>query len=140
MITFDLQCAAGHTFEGWFDDAKAFEMQRKKNLINCPVCDDSNISKKFSPFAIKGSPSPRQPAMPSADELAKIGRKIAEYVDKNFDDVGCDFAKEALKIHYGVSQERNIKGTSTKEEEKVLKKEGIPFVKFPVATSNDADS
>ena len=39
-------------------------------------------------------------------EMGKSGR---EFVEKNFDDVGCDFAKEALKIHYGATEPRNIR-------------------------------
>jgi len=53
-------------------------------------------------------------------------------VQKNFDDVGCNFAQEALKIHYGAVEPRNIRGVSTKEEEKTLKEEGIEFFKVPM--------
>ena len=38
MIAFDLQCANGHTFEGWFEDSNAYEAQKKRGLIACPVC------------------------------------------------------------------------------------------------------
>jgi hypothetical protein len=53
-------------------------------------------------------------------------------LEKNFEDVGANFSREALKMHYGVSEKRNIKGTSTKAEEEVLEKEGIKFFKVPV--------
>ena len=66
--------------------------------------------------------------------MKKIGKEIVDFVEKNFDDVGCDFAKEALKIHYGVEQPRNIRGISTKEEEKMLKEEGVQFLKIPMPT------
>ena len=42
------------------------------------------------------------------------------------------FAKEALKIHYGETEKRNIKGTATSDEETLLKKEGVQFLKIPV--------
>ena len=58
---------------------------------------------------------------------------------KNFDDVGCNFAGEALKIHYGVSEPRNIMGVSTEKEEKTLEKEGIKVFKIPVPISPDTD-
>ena len=35
---------------------------------------------------------------------------IHDYLDKHFEDVGADFYKEALKIHYGEAEKRNIKG------------------------------
>jgi hypothetical protein len=45
--------------------------------------------------------------------------------------VGADFYKEALKIHSGEAENRNIKGTATTEEEVILKEEGVPFFKVP---------
>ena len=29
MIAYDLQCANGHRFEGWFEDSKTFDRQKK---------------------------------------------------------------------------------------------------------------
>ena len=140
MIVFDLTCANGHTFEGWFDHREAFEKQKKKGLISCPVCEETNIEKKLSPFAIKGaSPDRNKYPMPSPQHLAELTKQVSEYVNKNFDDVGCEFTKEALKIHYGVSEPRNIKGVSTQAEEKLLKDEGIDFIKVPVLKEPDPE-
>ena len=66
-----------------------------------------------------------------------LGRKIVDFVEKNFDDVGCNFAKEALKMHYGTSEPRNIRGVSTHEEEKILKQEGIEFFKLPMSMPSE---
>ncbi len=129
MIAFDLQCNNDHCFEGWFEDGKSYEDQKAKGLVSCPVCNSTAISKRPSTFAIKGSQSISPPANPKID-LEKIGKKIVDYVN-SFDDVGTDFAKEALKMHYGVSEQRNIRGVSTPNEEETLKTEGIPFFKFP---------
>jgi hypothetical protein len=46
--------------------------------------------------------------------------------------VGNRFADVALKIHYGEEEKRNIKGTTTAQEEDNLKEEGVQFVKIPV--------
>jgi len=132
MIVFDLQCANGHRFEGWFEDSLAYEDQKEKDLILCPVCNDKSVSKIPSTFAIKSSSGINKPYLPK-EEIEKIGTKIADFMDKNFDNVGCDFAKEALKIHYGASEPRNIRGSSTPEEEKTLKQEGVQFLKFPLS-------
>ncbi len=137
MIIFDLQCSKGHTFEGWFEDGQSFETQNEQSQITCPLCNDTAIFRIPSTFAIKSS-SPGVP-LPGA-ELSDFGKKLMEFVDQNFDDVGCDFAKEALKIHYGVSEPRNIKGSSTEEEEKTLKEEGIQFFKIPVPKPSDTDA
>ena len=141
MIAYDLQCVNGHAFEGWFEDRKAYLSQQKKGLIACPVCNDTSVSIIPSTFAIKSSqtPNPKQP-LPSNAQLEKVGKEIVDFVEKNFDDVGCDFAKEALKIHYGVTEPRNIRGVSTKEEEKTLKKEGIQFFKIPLPAPPDSDT
>ena len=136
MIIFDLQCSSGHSFEGWFDDSHAFDIQKDNGLLVCPVCNDTHICKMPSTFAIKASQPPAPPKL-RAEELAALGEKIGEYVQKNFDDVGADFAKEALKIHYGVAEQRNIRGQSTTEEEKMLKEEGIPFFKIPAKDVSD---
>jgi hypothetical protein len=141
MIAYDLQCANGHTFEGWFEDRKAYLDQQKKGLITCPVCNDTSVDIVPSTFAIKSSQSsrPRQ-LSPEEAALQKIGKEAVEFVEKNFDDVGCEFAKEALKIHYGASEPRNIRGVSTKDEEKTLKEEGIQFFKIPMPIPPDRDS
>ncbi len=139
MIAYDLQCANGHNFEGWFEDHKAYETQEKKGLISCPVCHDTSVLRLPSTFAIKASPAIKNSAEKSAD-LEKISEKVVDFVEKNFDDVGSDFAKEALKMHYGVSEARNIRGFSTKEEEKTLKKEGVQFFKIPVPVTSESDA
>jgi len=143
MIAFDLQCSRGHTFEGWFEDGRSFEAQRDQGLVACPFCDDTAISKLPSMFAIKssGTPVPQSRQRPASEaEMAALGRQIVQYVEKNFDDVGTDFAKEALKIHYGAEEPRNIRGVSTQEEEKTLEKEGIKFFKFPVPATAKHDN
>ena len=144
MIVFDLQCGNGHLFEGWFEDAVAYQDQTGSGLISCPVCNDSDVSRIPSTFAIRSS----QPVQkkPSADpptaalKLADISCKVAEFVEKNFDDVGADFSKEALKIHYGASEPRSIRGVSTDEEEKILKSEGIEFFKIPLPVQRDSEA
>ena len=142
MIAFDLQCFNGHTFEGWFDDSGAYEEQNKKGLIACPICDDKNVYKIPSTFAIKSfKPVEAASALPAPRiEMEALTRKVVDYVEQNFDNVGADFTTEALKIHYGVSEPRNIRGVSTSEEEKTLEKEGIRYFKIPIPVLPDTES
>ena len=139
MIAYDLQCVNGHAFEGWFEDSEAYLAQKKKGLIACPICNDIAVSRIPSTFAIKSSAVPRNVSLQD-ENLKKIGKEIVNFIEKNFDDVGCDFAKEALKIHYGVEQPRNIRGVSTKQEEKMLKEEGVEFLKIPMPAPPDTDA
>lgn len=139
MIAYDLQCANGHAFEGWFEDGQAYEEQEKKGYIACPVCNDTSVYRIPSTFAIKSSQSLKNFAEQQT-KIEDIGKKIVDFVEKNFDDVGSDFAKEALKMHYGVSETKNIKGFSTKKEEETLKKEGVQFFKLPMPVRPDPDA
>jgi hypothetical protein len=147
MIVYDLQCQNGHTFEGWFEDAKAFKKQQKANLIACPVCNDTQVARIPSTFTIKGSPAARKLAdyqNEAANGLQvdpkKMARAVTDFFEKNFDNVGADFASEALKMHYGVKEPRNIRGVSTSQEEETLRKEGVEFVKFPLPARNPSSS
>ena len=48
MKVLDLQCAHGHSFEGWFGSQDDYDSQRARGLVSCPVCNDSDITKKLS--------------------------------------------------------------------------------------------
>ena len=139
MIAYDLKCANGHIFEGWFDDLESYELQKEKGLIACPACENDRIERMPSTFAIKSSPAPAENGPGRDGELEQFEKHVVDYIQKNFDDVGSNFAKEALKIHYGASEPRNIRGSSSQEEEKVLRQEGVKFLKLPVPARRDQD-
>lgn len=132
MIAYDLRCGNGHQFEGWFEDNQSFDRQKQQGLLVCPVCEDTTVVKIPSIFAIKGTTSTRPLKPNGTTDLAAMGKQIVDYVEKHFDNVGPDFAEEALKMHYGVVEPRNIRGVSTPKEEETLKAEGIQFFKIPV--------
>ena len=138
MIIFDLVCSQGHKFECWFQSNKAFEEQKAFGVIHCPVCNDQRIEKAISPFAIKkhggAERKPETAASPREDKIDayRALQVLTEYVNKNFEDVGLNFTKEALRIHWGETEKRNIKGMTLPGEEKILEDEGVPFVKLPV--------
>ncbi len=134
MIAFDLQCANGHTFEGWFESKTAFEDQKEQGLVTCPLCDDNHVCIVSSPFAVVKGEGSRDRICQSSSGFAvgAASEKMVAFMEANFDDVGVNFAKEALKIHYGVSEPRNIRGVSSPEEERVLEKEGVALFKVPL--------
>jgi hypothetical protein len=137
MIAYDLKCSRGHVFEGWFDDEAAFLSQQRQGLIACPVCNEAAIARLPSSFAIRSAGCD---SGPKATDAAQIAREVATYIRHHFEDVGSDFAKEALKIHYGVSAPRNIRGSSTPQEEETLRQEGIAFLKVPVPAAPESDA
>ena len=137
MIVFDLKCSEGHIFEAWFNNTESFEEQKAKGMISCPYCSDNLVSKVISPVTTKSSSQPDRKREQEAIDYAKLAKEIVDYVDKNFDDVGTEFAKEALKMHYNVAEKRNIKGSATEDEEKMLEDEGIEFFKLSIPKKDD---
>jgi len=136
VIAFDLKCANGHKFEGWFDNLESFEKQDAENMISCPVCDNTEIKKILSPVAMKSSAGKDIKKGIDPIDYGKLAAELFNYMQNEFEDLGADFTKEALKIHYGASEARNIRGTATESEEKILKDEGVPFIKFPDRKKN----
>jgi len=133
MIAFDLQCDAGHKFEGWFDSADEFDRQKAQALIDCPICGSKKIERLFSPFTIKNGSREEKAAGPTDGPTPEqIVRSFYEHLSREYEDVGGNFAKEALKIHYGVSDKKKIRGVTTEEEEKTLKDEGVEYLKVPM--------
>jgi hypothetical protein len=130
MMVLDLKCSNEHYFEGWFTNSENFYRQKESGEIRCPVCDDNQICQALSAVSIKRHPRSDPEKEETADPLKKI-QEFYKYLEENFEEVGSEFAKEALKMHYGVSDKRNIRGSSTDEEEKTLKEEGIEFYKLP---------
>ena len=139
MIIFDLQCACGFQFEGWFESRADYEKQNSQCRITCPDCGNSNIHKILSPVAFHSDRSQKNTTTSADQDVDNISdaaiqylHSIQDYVEKNFDDVGPKLATESLKIHYGVIEPRNIRGIATKYEEKMLSAEGIQLLKIPI--------
>lgn len=136
MIAFDLRCSNGHSFEGWFKDLESFQEQNSEGMITCPSCRSTDITRVISPVAIKSRQGEEKPKEVEPD-YKKLATGLMSYIKNNFEDVGTAFAKEALKMHYGVAKKRNIRGSATSEEEEVLKEEGIKFFKIPSPKPKD---
>lgn len=148
MIIFDLACVCGCNFEGWFQNHDDFHEQQKKGLLTCPECSSENVKKILSPVAVRSNsqqiditnckPAPK--ANNQEQVVVKTLKVLQTYVEKNFDDVGTELAQESLKMHYGVKASRNIRGFATREEEKLLEKEGIELLKVPILTKDNGSN
>ena len=91
-----------------------------------------------SPVAVKKSGSGGQSAAPPKGiDYGRLAREVVNYIQEHFEDVGPRFATEALKIHYGVAEKRDIRGSATTEEENTLKQEGVDFIKMPVPDKDE---
>jgi hypothetical protein len=132
VIIYDLKCEKNHIFEGWFKDRAAFEEQKEKKIVACPVCGSLSIDIAPSSITVMGKEAGALNRNNKNLSPVKALRMFNEYIDKTFEDVGSKFAEVALKIHFGEEDSRNIKGTTTKNEETALREEGVPFVKIPI--------
>lgn len=157
MIRYQLRCSADHDFESWFRDSAAYEGQRRKKLVACPVCGSPEVEKAImAPALGRGtrktfaeesppSPSPAPAAPPAAAEtpqpvalisekereLREMLRAVREHVVKNSDYVGEDFAALARKMHEGEVEKRSIYGEASAEEVKSLIEDEIEVHPLP---------
>ena len=132
MIVYDLKCVAGHEFEGWFKDRAAFEEQQSGKLISCPICGNLNAEIVLPSLKLVGRDNNRKKERDRTLPPQQALQILNEFIDRNFDDVGSNFAEVAVRIHNGEEEKRNIKGTTTRDEEDMLKEEGIHFIKIPL--------
>lgn len=146
MIVFDLACNCGYTFEGWFQDRQDFENQQTASFLVCPECGSRKIGKIPSPIRIQSSRyQEKDHSCTRVEKTDSLGSAAAletlqKFVEDNFEDVGTDLAAESLKMHYGATEPRNIRGVTTELEEKKLKEEGINLFKIPMpAKSKDVN-
>ena len=147
MIVFDLLCAKGHRFEGWFNSAADYDSQKKRGLLSCPKCSTVKVERVPSatranlgaqpPKPAPAAPSPmvKTPEMEGKDAFAiaqmLYSRMLDEVLTKT-EDVGREFPAEARKIHYEEAPARAIRGQATQDEHDALVDEGIPVARFPV--------
>jgi hypothetical protein len=140
MKIFDLQCEAGHRFEGWFASADEFAAQRAQGLVGCPACGAQEIERIPSATRFNtGVPQPAPQDSKGQDPLALAQKLYSRMLDElltRSEDVGAEFPAEARRIHYHEAPERMIRGQASKEEHKELLDEGIPVLRMPVPPAN----
>ena len=156
MIRYALRCENDHSFESWFQDSSAYDIQVKRKLVSCPVCDSVKIEKAIMAPRIVGKkgreraePAAPAPApTPAASEAATPGstplvmaqerelraklKELRDHIVKNADNVGERFPNEARKMHYGEIEHRPIYGEASPEEAKSLIDEGVEVSPLPV--------
>lgn len=144
MILFDLKCAKGHVFEGWFRDGEAYEAQAAGRKIACPACGSRRIAK--APMAPRigkrsdaGVPAPKPPPPPAPSDMAlrEALRELRAHVEATSDYVGPRFAEEARRIHRGEGERRGIYGEASEQEARELDDEGIAYARIPWVPRHD---
>lgn len=148
MIVLNLSCDHEHLFEGWFASSAAFDEQRERGLVSCPVCGATTISRRpTAPYVNTGASAPARAPETLAPKLPVKSRSVTpaaepdvvaaamamlRRVGRESEDVGDRFADEARRIHHGESQARNIRGRATRDDVGELLDEGIAVLPLPV--------
>ncbi len=161
MKVLDLQCAQLHSFEGWFASEDDFQSQLGRNLVQCPLCNDTEIVKMPSAPRLNfgghvapsvtledsdaaGPATHPTPAESSSTEMVvsrggggspeqqALFLKALRHVVANTEDVGDRFAHQARAMHYGEAAPRSIRGQTTQREAIELLEEGIEVMPLPM--------
>jgi hypothetical protein len=142
VIVFDLKCApVGHVFEAWFASSAAYEDQRGRGLVACPLCGSEDVVKAPMAPAVgaKGNASPAPLAaeglFSGAPAEVKTMLAAAAALQKTLlagsESVGPRFAAEARAIHLGEADHRPIHGEATRAEAERLIEEGVAIAPLP---------
>jgi hypothetical protein len=135
MIVFKLICKDCEiSFDSWFSSSIEYEKLKKKNFINCHSCNSLNIEKTLmSPSVFRSKNNTTIDHLDSKyKEVKKTILEYQNFVKKNLNYVGENFAYEARSIHYRNKKvSKGIYGTASKEDLKDLKEEGIEAELIP---------
>lgn len=155
MIVFDLSCAGGHCFEGWFASSDDFAAQQQRGLVTCPQCGSTSVTKAPMAPAVprKGNQAvaavPRatlaEPAAAGGIIPAEVGKviealaRIQSEVLKQSRWVGKGFAEQSRAMHYGERDVEAIHGQASLEEARELLEEGITVLPLPLLVAPPED-
>ena len=139
MIKYSLICKQCNiTFESWFSSSNEFENLKRKKLLNCYSCNSLNVDKGMMAPRINKKNYNR--TNKKLNRYKKIKKTIVEYqnfIKKNFEYVGENFAYEARAIHYNDKKsEKGIYGTVSKKDLEELSEEGIDTQTIPWVEDN----
>ena len=145
MIVFDLKCVGhGHVFEAWFGSSAAYEEQRGRGLIACPICGETAVDKAVMAPRIAAKSNARTETLPVASAapaediekkalIAAMAEVQAKLVAKS-EWVGRDFDAKARAMDAGEATRATIHGEVTREEAAALVEDGIAVTPllFPI--------
>ena len=133
MIKYILRCQNKHEFESWFLDSKEFEKLKKKNLLECVICNTQKVDKSIMSPSIVGKKDTRNKISDHVEftKVKKDLKKLRRFIEKEFKFVGDKFSQEVREIYYDGKKNKNIYGTATFKEREELEEEGIKFESIP---------
>lgn len=131
MIVFDLKCGGDHVFEAWFGSSEAFETQRARQMVACPICGDSAIDKAVMAPAVTAKGNQRAQVDPRKAAIAVLAAAQAKALEGS-QWVGTAFADRARAMHQGDEAAAPIHGQTSVHEARALIDEGVPVAPLPL--------
>ena len=131
MIKYNLTCKCGEMFESWFSSSLEFDFLCKKKLIKCIYCESSLIKKSVMAPNLSSKSNKIFKKTKLEKNIKKHLLNFRKYIEKNCQDVGENFSREARIIHYENKTSQGIYGKATSEETSELIEEGIEVVTIP---------
>ena len=137
MPKYNLLCTRDHEFEGWFASEKSYLDQKNKKLIACPICDNTGVRRAvMAPNVnLKSQKIKSKKTNTAFYNSRSTLQHLKTWVEKNCENVGDNFAKEARKASLG-ERDDHIYGTASDKEIKDLHKEGIGAIRIPNVKDN----
>ena len=136
MIKYKLICKdCETTFDSWFSSSKEYEKLKKRKFLNCHFCNSLNVGKALMSPSVSRSKNNLRDLSSASEKYTEIKKTISKYqefIKKNFEYVGGNFAYEARSLHYkNKKRAKGIYGTATKEDLNELNEEGIKAEMLP---------
>src|SRR5687768_18514900 len=99
MIKYALACDQAHEFESWFPSSAAYDEQRRRGFVTCPVCNSPKVEKQImAPRIARTDRAPVPASTPAPQPMAILSEKerevramlraLREHVTQNAQDVG----------------------------------------------------
>lgn len=135
MIQYSLVCDKDHKFDAWFRNADAYEEQRERGIVTCPICMTPKVEKALMAPSVARSRGSEKMAVssghPQHAQLRAAMQALRAKITSEADYVGDKFAEEARKIHFKEVDPRGIYGEATRDEVAALAEEGVDFMPLP---------
>ena len=128
MIKYNLSCkSCNNSFDSWFSSSDEYEKIVKINLLNCNLCNSTNVEKSLMAPNLKNTKKNfNQVKISKQKKIKKIIKNYQKFIKNNFSYVGDNFSYEARSIHYSSKKSsKGIYGNASKKEIQELSDEGI---------------
>jgi hypothetical protein len=135
MIVFDLACAQGHRFEGWFASGEEFARQSEARLVHCPVCEDAEVVRLPSAKVRVGASSDEREVATTPEPATSAVQEMIAGFHRAREGVRPSAARERRRRFTFTMRKRRRGRSRPGVEESAAGEEGIEFSSLPISWS-----